>query len=170
MIGDKSLLNQAVDLDPGAKQFFEKQFFSSTFTQTRKQVYTRLLGVLSNPTMERMFSAEKNKIDMFNAMNSGKIVLINTAKDLLKGDRSSIFGRFMIAMISQAAMSRTIIPAKKRTPFMVYIDEAHEYFDEKMDDIANQARKMNVAMTLAHQNLSQTPSRAQSNTDGKYQH
>ena len=155
--GDRAIVAQAVGLDQSTRHFFETQFFSGTFTQTRKQVYTRLLGVLSNSILERMFRAERNKIDMFSAMNQGKIVLINTAKDLLKSERSSIFGRFMIAMIAQAAMARTVLPASERLPFTVYVDEAHEYFDEKLGDIANQARKMNVALVLAHQNLGQTP-------------
>ncbi len=116
---------------------------------------TRLWGVLSNSVFERMFSAQRNKIDLFDAMNSGKIILINTAKDLLKTEGCSIFGRFFIALIAQAALSRSILPVEKRTPFFVYIDEAHDYFDERMEDIANQARKYNVGMILAHQNLDQ---------------
>ena len=144
------------ELDPSTRHFFETQFFGNSFKPTRTQVYTRLLGVLSNPVMERMFSARENKIDMFEAMNSGKVILINTAKDLLKSERSAIFGRFMIALIAQAAMSRTVIPEQKRLRFDLYIDEASEYFDEKIEDIANQARKMKVAMVLAFQNLAQT--------------
>jgi hypothetical protein len=35
-------------------------------------------------------------------MNSGKVILINTAKDLLKRDGSAILGRFFIALITQA--------------------------------------------------------------------
>jgi len=31
-----------------------------------------------------MFANERNKLDLFEAMNRGSIILINTAKDLLK--------------------------------------------------------------------------------------
>ena len=142
-------------LDPSSRHFFETQFFTKTFSATRQQVLTRLWGVLSNSVFERMFSAKQNKIDLFEAMNSGKIVLINTAKDLLQADGCSIFGRFFIALIAQAALSRSILPPEKRTPFFVYIDEAHDYFDERIEDIANQARKYSVGMILSHQNLDQ---------------
>ena len=37
----------------------------------------------------------------------------------------------------------------------VYIDEAHDYFDESMESLLNQARKFKVGLTLAHQNLNQ---------------
>lgn len=142
-------------LDPSSRHFFETQFFTKTFSATRQQVLTRLWGVLSNSVFERMFSAKRNKIDLFDAMNSGKIVLINTAKDLLQADGCSIFGRFFIALIAQAALSRSILPPEKRIPFFVYIDEAHDYFDERIEDIANQARKYAVGLILSHQNLDQ---------------
>ncbi len=142
-------------LDPLTRHFFETQFFTTNFAGTRKQVLTRLWGVLSNNTFERMFSARENRVNLFEAMNEGKIVLINTAKDLLKTEGCSIFGRFFIALTAQAALSRSILPEHKRKPFMVYIDEAHDYFDDRIEDIANQARKYNVGLSLSHQNLDQ---------------
>ena len=138
-----------------AKAFFETQFFSPQFAATKKQILARLWGVLSNPTFERMFSHERNKVDMFAAMQDGKIVLINTAKDLLQKDGSQILGRFFIALIMQATLQRATIPAEDRCPSFVYIDEAHEYFDDHIGDLVNQARKYRVGLTLAHQNLDQ---------------
>lgn len=142
-------------LEGTARKFFEVQFFSSTFNDTKKQILNRLWGVLSNRTFEMMFTQERNKIDLFEAMNSGKIVLINTAKDLLKKDGCQILGRFFIAMIAQSALERSTIPADRRRSFFVYIDEAHDYFDENIGDLLNQARKYKVGMVLAHQNLEQ---------------
>jgi hypothetical protein len=138
-----------------ARSFFETQFFSPQFVATKKQILARLWGVLSNPTFERMFSHEKNKVDLFAAMQEGKIVLINTAKDLLQKDGSQILGRFFIALIAQATLQRATIPAEDRYPCFVYIDEAHEYFDDHIGDLVNQARKYRVGLTLAHQNLDQ---------------
>jgi hypothetical protein len=80
---------------PGtARSFFETRFFDRTFNETKKQILTRLWGVLSNATLERMFSYPKSKVDIFDATNSGKIILINTAKELLKQEGCAIFGRF----------------------------------------------------------------------------
>ena len=50
-----------------------------------------------------MFSHPRNKVDMFSLLNEGKIILINTAKDLLGQEGAAIFGRFFIALIAQAA-------------------------------------------------------------------
>lgn len=142
-------------LDGIPRRFFETQFFTNTYKQTRQQIITRLLGILGNPAFERMFAHPKNNIDMFGAMQAGNIVLVNTAKDLLKTEGSSILGRFFIALTTQATLARAAVPEHQRTPYHLYLDEAQEYFDYKTDELLNQGRKYRVGVTLAHQHLSQ---------------
>lgn len=144
-----------------AKHFFETEFASKEFEQTKKQVLRRLWGILENQTFERMFSHPRSKLDLFSEMNAGKIILINTAKDLLKEQGTQIFGRFFIAMIAQAAQERATLPGSQRMPTFVYIDEAADYFDRNIGIILSQARKYNVGMVLAHQYLGQLEPRLQ---------
>jgi hypothetical protein len=87
-------------LDATAKRFFETEFDSREFTSTKQQVLRRLYGVLENQTFERMFSHPQSKFDMFTEMNKGKLILINTAKSLLKEQGTEVFGRFFIALIA----------------------------------------------------------------------
>jgi hypothetical protein len=143
------------DEDPTAATFLETQFFSSTFDGTRQQIQNRLWNVLSTTkALERMFTHERNKLNMFAAMNSGSLILINTAKEHLHQEACQIFGKFMIALITQATLERGASTAS-RTPAFVYIDEAQDYFDEGLELLLNQARKYNVGLILAHQNLGQ---------------
>jgi hypothetical protein len=141
--------------DPMTKRFFETQFFAKTFDDTRQQILTRLWGVLSNRVLARMFSQKRNKINLFESMNRGSLILIHTDKDLLKQEGCEILGRFFIALLSQAAQERASVLRDALTPAFVYIDEAHEYFDSSMDNLVNQARKFKVGLALAHQNLDQ---------------
>lgn len=138
-----------------ARQFFETEFSSREFEQTKKQVLRRLWGILENQTFERMFAHPRSKLDLFAELNAGKVILINTAKDLLKEQGTEIFGRFFIALIAQAAQERATLPEHKRTPTFVYVDEAQDYFDRNIGIILAQARKFNVGMVLAHQYLGQ---------------
>src|SRR5512143_2811680 len=142
-------------LDPPSRHFFETQFFSKSFDDTRQQILSRLWGVLSNRILERMFTNEHNKLDLFAAMNRGSLILINTAKDLLKQEGCEILGRFFIALITQAAQERAAIPEDRRRSTFVYIDEAQDYFDESIQSLFNQARKYKVGLIIAHQNLDQ---------------
>ncbi len=144
-----------------ARKFFETEFSSREFEQTKKQVLRRLWGILENQTFERMFSHPRSKLDLFTEMNEGKVILINTAKDLLKESGTEIFGRFFIALIAQAAQERATLPTNKRMPTYVYIDEAADYFDRNIAIILSSARKYNVGMVLAHQYLGQLEPRLQ---------
>ncbi len=146
---------QMAALEGSARYFFEKEFFHPSFAATKKQILKRLWGVLSTPSFERMFAQRENKLDLFAALNDGKIILINTAKDLLKTEGSQLFGRFFVSMLSQAALERSTIPEHRRTPTFVYVDEAQEYFDDAIETILSQARKYRVGITLAHQTLDQ---------------
>jgi hypothetical protein len=121
-------------LDPTVRNFFETQFYSKAFDDTRQQILTRLWGVLSNSIL---------------------VILINTAKDLLKQEGCEILGRFFIALIAQAAQERAAIPDDRRRATFVYIDEAQDYFDESVEQLLNQARKYKVGIIIAHQNLDQ---------------
>ena len=138
-----------------SRAFFKERFFDRSFNETKKQVLTRLWGVLSNATFDRMFSYPRSKVNLFEALQEGRIVLINTAKDLLKDEGASILGRFFIALIAQVALRRASLPAHERRPCFVYVDEAADYFDDKIGHLLNQARKYKVGMVLAHQNLDQ---------------
>lgn len=142
-------------LEGSARAFFDNEFRGKEFAQTRRQVLRRLYGVLENQTFERMFSHPKSKLDLFAEMNAGKVILINTAKDLLKENGTEIFGRFFIAMIAQAAQERAVLARGSRLPTFVYIDEASDYFDRNIGIILSQARKNKVGMVLSHQYLGQ---------------
>ncbi len=138
-----------------ARSFFATQFFDPKFRETKKQILTRLWGVMSNASLERMFSHTENLIDVFDLMNQGKIIFINTAKDLLGQEGSAIFGRFFVALIAQASVQRAALSPHQRRPTFVYIDEAQDYFDASISNLLNQARKYRIGLVFAHQNLDQ---------------
>jgi len=142
-------------LDPVSKLFFETQFFPHEYDDTRQQILTRLWAVISQSVLARMFSHRRNSVDLFSALNRGSLILINTAKDLLKQDGCEILGRFFIALLVQAVQERAAIAKEHRRSTFVYIDEAQDYFDEGIENLLNQARKYRCGLILAHQNLGQ---------------
>jgi len=156
--GAEKYAEQIGQLEGTAKRFFESEFDSKEFNATKTQVLRRLYGILENQTFERMFTDPVSKLDMFDELNAGKLILINTAKSLLKENGTEIFGRFFIALIAQAAQERSTIPQSERTAALVYIDEAQDYFDPTIATILSQARKYRVGMVLAHQYLGQLSS------------
>jgi hypothetical protein len=140
-------------LDNTSRAYFQNQFFTRKYADLRQQIARRLYGVLSVPAFDRMFSAPENKLDMFEAMQSGKVVLVNTSKSLLKSDASALFGRYMIALVIRAVYER--VANADRHPAFLIVDEASEYFDDNIQMLLEQARKFNVGLVLAHQHLDQ---------------
>lgn len=142
-------------LDPTSQAYFRNQFFTRTYSQTRQQIARRLYGVLQVPAFDRMFASRSNRLDMFEAMQRGSIVLINTSKALLKSDASALFGRYMIARVIAAAFERVALTRERRIPAFLIVDEAAEYFDDNLETLLAQARKYNVGVLFAHQHLDQ---------------
>ena len=154
---EQSRFRDAIErLDSTSRSYFQNQFFTKRYSDLKQQIARRLYGVLSVPAFDRMFSAERNKLDMFDAMQSGKIVLINTSRSLLKSDASALFGRYMIALVMRAVYER--IAHADRHPAFLFVDEASEYFDDNIQALLEQARKFNVGLVLAHQHLDQLSS------------
>ncbi|MEL6568302.1 MAG: hypothetical protein AAFQ22_07780 [Pseudomonadota bacterium] len=150
-------------LSGSARAFFEREFLSGSYDQSRRQIARRLWAVLANPVFERIFSSPVNKVDWFDMMQTGKIILVNTSKDYLKSSGSQLFGQFITAQIAQGVLERAGMPDAKRTPTMIYIDEAHEYMDASIEMLLSQGRKYRAGLTLAHQHLDQlTPSQRSS--------
>lgn len=151
---EQSRFRDAIErLDQTSRSYFQNQFFTKRYSDLKQQIARRLYGVLSVPAFDRMFSARQNKLDMFDAMQSGKVVLVNTSKSLLKSDASALFGRYMIALVIRAVYER--VAHADRHPAFLIVDEASEYFDDNIQTLLEQARKFNVGLVLAHQHLDQ---------------
>jgi hypothetical protein len=144
-------------LPPIQRNFFERDFKNKTFAQTKEQIRYRLNAILENPTLARLFTSERTKIDLFTEINNGSIILVDTAKDFLKGS-SAHFGRIFISLVLQAVLERAAIPEKDRRPAFLIVDEAAAYFDSNIDDLLTEARKYKLGCVFAHQFLDQATS------------
>ncbi len=144
-------------LPPIQRTFFERDFASKTFAQTKEQIRYRLNAILENPTLARLFTVPDTKIDIFDLLNNGGIILVDTAKDFLKGS-SAHFGRIFISLVLQAILERAVIAERDRKPTFLIIDEAAAYFDSNIDDFLTEARKYRCGCIFAHQFLDQATS------------
>jgi hypothetical protein len=152
-------------LDPTAQDFFKNQYYSRTVTTTRHAIARRLYGVITVPVFERMF-AGANKVDFAEAMNQGKVIVVNTAKSMLKEQASALFGRYIIARVLSGAFERVTIPMEKRRPCIMFVDEAQEYFDDSMDTLLTQIAKFKLGICIAFQYVDQLPNKLRSSVIG----
>lgn len=142
-------------LAPSAQEFFKNEFQSRQFAETKEQILRRIYSILENQTLERIFSNSKSKLNMRKVLDDGSVVLVNSAKSLLKEEGSKFFSRFIVALIAQAIQERD--PAKDNMPVYLYIDEASPVIDENITNILETARKYKLGLILAFQSLGQIP-------------
>ena len=66
-----------------------------------------------------------------------------------------MLGALFITSIASAAFSRADIAEEIRVPFMVYMDEFHNFTTLSLVNMFSEFRKFRVGMTLAHQYMHQ---------------
>jgi hypothetical protein len=107
-----------------------------------------------------MFS-NVNKLDFFDELNRGTIILVNTSENLLK-DGSATFGRYIIARVVAAAFERAPIPLDERRQAFLIVDEAAPYFDKTFEKLLNRVRQFKLGVVIAFQNLEQASEKLRS--------
>jgi hypothetical protein len=139
-------------LNQHARDFFERDFPTKEWKEVGRQVMNRINSVLSNPILARVLSQPHSKIDLFKAMNQGKMIVVNVDHSHLQ-DATDILGRFFIGHLFQAALRRD--EGIEYRPAMFFIDEGWRYFDETVEKMFNTIRKRRLGLVLATQQISQ---------------
>jgi hypothetical protein len=142
-------------LHAAAQRFFRDSFYDITeYGATKDQIASRIFGMLRYPAFDTMFSIPKNKIDMFEYLQNGNVVLISSPKAILGTEGSQLFSRYMVALTLQAAFERITIPKEQWHPALLIIDEAQDVVDEvKTQELLQQAREFKLGVTIAHQQI-----------------
>jgi hypothetical protein len=82
-------------------------------------------------------------------MDERKILLVRL--DARLESVTSLIGSMIIALLLNAAYSRTDLDVKKRKQFNVYADEFQRFATEDFATLLTEARKFGIATTIAHQ-------------------
>lgn len=137
-----------------AQTFLRSELFSTHYRETRQELQRRLYHLLASPLFERLVTSRTNGIDFKTALDAGKIIFVNTARDQLKDELSSFFGAIMIAQIMRAVLERAADPEPTRRPWWISIDEAGEYLGHSdLGPFLLASRKYHCGWRLFHQNL-----------------
>jgi len=121
----------------------------------------KLRAFLLRPQLRRVIGQASPSFDLRQVFTERKVLLVNLAKGAMGAESASLLGSLVLAQLWQTTLERQAIPAERRHPTMVYVDEFQDYLHLPTDlaDVLAQARGLGVGLTLAHQHLAQlTPS------------
>ena len=111
---------------------------------------------LANEIMRPIIAQERSTIRFREAMDSGKILLINLSKGRLGELNSALLGLIIVGKILIAALSRVDIKDEAgRRDFYLYIDEFQNVTTKSIATILSEARKYRLDLIIAHQFLGQ---------------
>lgn len=88
-------------------------------------------------------------------MDSKKILLVNLSKGRLGEKNANLLGLIIVGKLFMAALSRADSPRAEHPPFYLYIDEFQNVTTDSIPGILSEARKYKLALSVAHQFLSQ---------------
>jgi len=139
---------------PIAQRWFRDQYYHH-LVETRKGIATRLYGVLEKPELAAAFSARERKLDLFDALQTGKTVLVKLPKAIIGQEGMELFGRYIIALTLASSFERISIDDRSKWhPAFLYIDEFQEFADdEKSAELLQLAREFNLGVFVAHQDI-----------------
>ena len=155
--GVKAYPQQIQSLPPDLRDFFTKEFDTENIKHRRQEVLQRLRLLLDNDVMKEMLLAPFTTFHIGEAMDDGKIIIIDNSKGKLGEQAAEFFGRFFIAQVLAAAQQRSFRPASTKRPVYFYIDEAQSVIarDEKITTVLHECRAQKIALILAHQEMVQ---------------
>jgi type IV secretory pathway TraG/TraD family ATPase VirD4 len=118
-------------------------------------VMNKIGGMLVHPVIKRVLIENTEEISLRKAMDEKKIILVNLSKGHVGADVAHILGALFITSIASAAFSRVDTVEENRVPFMVYMDEFHNFTTLSLVNMFSELRKFKVGMILAHQYMHQ---------------
>jgi len=159
---DKPELRQyAIDVisDSYIKQQWHQLSQIKTFRDWKEFVLStenRLSRFLASKTIKRFMGMTSGNLNLLEAMDQGKIILVNLgSSSYLDRESARVFASLMLNEFFEAPMLRANeAPAgQKPRPFALYLDEFQEYITEDIAAMLDQVRKGGLHMVLAHQHL-----------------
>jgi len=105
--------------------------------------------------MRNIIGQSTSSFNFRQAMDEGKILIINLAKGTIGEENSAFLGLVLIPKILIAAMSRQNVPEEKRRDFYLYVDEFQNFATQDFAVILSEARKYHLNLTVANQFISQ---------------
>ncbi|HYT44443.1 MAG TPA: hypothetical protein VEP90_19090, partial [Methylomirabilota bacterium] len=137
--------------DSTIRSYWEDEF--NTFDRNEKarragMIINKINEFITNPIFRRIVGQSRTTIEVSEAMNNGKILLVKLPGKFEK--MTEILGAMLIAQMLAASYARE--KQQKRRQFNIYADEFQRFATPDFAKLLTEAsRKYNTPVTIAHQ-------------------
>lgn len=144
--------------DPVVKAFWVNEYeeWQDKFrSEAIAPIQNKVGQFLSTAIVRNVVGQLHSTINIFDIMNSQKILLVNVSKGRIGEDNSALLGAMFITKIQLSAMERVRIPEDDRKDFYLYVDEFQNFATDSFANVLSEARKYRLNLTIAHQYIGQ---------------
>ena len=144
--------------DPVVKRYWTDQIAqTSDFhkSEVLDYIVSKFGRFVTDKMMRNIIGQSESSFNFRQAMDEGKILLINLAKGRIGEENSNFLGLILVPKILIAAMSRQDVPEEKRRDFHLYVDEFQNFATPDFAQILSEARKYHLNLTVANQFVGQ---------------
>lgn len=144
--------------DPMVKRYWTDQIANTNEfhkSEVLDYIVSKFGRFITNTMMRNIIGQGKSAFNFRQAMDEGKILIINLAKGSIGEENSAFLGLVLIPKILIAAMSRQDQPEAMRRDFYLYVDEFQNFATQDFAVILSEARKYHLNLTVANQFISQ---------------
>ena len=117
------------------------------------------LRPLLRPGLRGVIAQRAPRFQLRQVLTERRILLVPLQRGIIGEEAARLLGSLLIAELWQTIQSRAAIPADRRHPVMVYVDEVLDYLHTgtPLDEVLAQTRGYGAGWTLLHQFLNQLP-------------
>lgn len=132
--------------------------------------FTSKLSTFLDDRMLRNILGQKGGVDLGEFLRGGGVFLANLARGAIGDLNARLLGMILLHKLERATLEQGAMPADRRRPIRIYVDEFHEFATRGLINFLGAARKFNVGLTLAHQRLETLPASVQEAVLGSIGH
>jgi Type IV secretion-system coupling protein DNA-binding domain len=151
----RSLTQQVIQADPIAAGPFWA-WFDALSDEARSQVIAPLMNKLRpllRPALRSVLGQRRPRFNIRQVLTDNKVLLVPLQKGVLGPDTAELLGALVTAELWLAVRERAALPAERRTPLMIYLDEVQDFLRLPTDlsDALATSRSLGAGWHLAHQ-------------------
>ncbi|MBS3903578.1 MAG: type IV secretory system conjugative DNA transfer family protein [Anaplasmataceae bacterium] len=145
--------------NPVVVDFWEKEAAKAggeaSLANMTPYITSKFNNFIANDFVRPIIGQPKASFRFREAMDEGKILLVNLSKGRIGDINASLLGMIFVGKILMAALSRVDISGDSRRDFYLYIDEFQNFTTDSIATILSEARKYRLNMVIAHQFIAQ---------------
>ena len=142
------------------RAFWENEFPAMNYKTAADGVApiaNKLGAFLAHPVVCQALCAPKKPLRFRSIMDQEQILIVNLAKGKVGTDLANVIGGLVVSAAMNAGFSRQEVPEAERRPFVIYVDEFHNFISTSFADALAESRKYGLAMMLSTQQLGTVP-------------